>query len=622
MLNGVRREGESATRTRATVVALVVAVAAALVAPASGQAALTPGCVTSASVADAVEQLYGSGTDVVREERVAGLDTVLALEPRIAPGTRHRAIQAGADRFCDATTGFNAAWSGTPADAARAYAQLAAAPYFDDVTVRAFDQIAPGVYTVDTHAVTNGVDATWRIVADATGVRLAKWTATAFAQEPFTAEVEGLTALPGAKERYLRATGGLLRAAGGLPGARVGLEVARPSVRKTYNASDGFRINISYGGSPFAPDPGQGTGGFQADIVRTTFDATKGNYEEFLDWGFTKGWIPRDRGFVYINDALSAVCIACVVIADNFQIHISSFVLEALDALGYEYPNRRKAYFNVIGHEMFHNFQNRYTKPGSVANRSGRDTSSAYSEGTARFQETLHRYSDVSRQPKALVYAQDLNGCNGFDSQASPDDLDDAMAEGPFAETIYNSCYFWMPWYARYGFDAFEALVERWIPATSERENDHREAVVAVNAATGKPFVRQLGRFAAGALTGHDYRWRERVNRDSFDWATFLERWKPEPLSRGQSSTRTLSDGGLMAHQIERKARVRLTGPRRTRLIVIRAQGGKPRIGYHRSGRVVRAPQDNQRVWVLAAYPPAGEAEVTMSLERPRKRRG
>jgi hypothetical protein len=76
-----------------------------------------------------------------------------------------------------------------------------------------------------------------------------------------------------------------------------------------------------------------------------------------------------------------------------------------------------------------------------------------------------------------------------------------------------------------------------------------------------------------------------------------------------------------MAHQIQRKVRVRLTGPRRTRLIVIRAQGGQPRIGYHRSGRVVKAPQGNQRVWVLAAYPPAGEAEVTMSLERPHKNR-
>ncbi len=619
MLKPVRRDSGGAIGTRIGVVALVVATAGVLAVPGFAQAALTPGCVTSASAAGAVQQLYGSGTDVVREERVAGLDTVLALEPRIAPGTRHRAIQAGGDRFCDATTGFNDAFSGGGAAAARSYAQLAAAPYFDDVTIRAFDQTAPGVYKVDIHALTNGVEATWRIVADAGGVRLAKWTATAFGEEPFTPQIEGLTALPGTSERYRLMADGLLRAGEGLPGARAGLQAAGPSVRSRYRASDGFRIDISYGGSPIAPSPG--TGGFQANIVRTTRDATKANYEEFLDWGFTKGWIPADRGFVYVNDALSAVCIACVFIADDFQIHISSFVLEALDALGYEYPNRRKAYFNVIGHEMFHNFQNRYVKPGSLANRSGRDTSSAYSEGTARFQETLHRYSDVSRQPKSLLYAQDLNGCNGFDSQASPDDLDDAMAEGPFAETIYNACFFWMPWYARYGFDAFEDLVERTMPAAAAEDNNHKEAVAAVSAASGKRFVRQLGRFAAGAITRHGYRWRERVNRDSFDWATYLERWKPAPLARGQSSTRTLSDGGLMAHQIQRKVRVRLTGPRRTRLIVIRAQGGQPRIGYHRSGRVVKAPQGNQRVWVLAAYPPAGEAEVTMSLERPHKNR-
>src|SRR5688572_2768895 len=106
-----RRTQVTSTRAQAGAVAAMAVLLVLAAAPASAQAA-PPGCVTSASTAGAVEQLYGSGTEPVSEERVAGLDTILALEPRILPGTRHRAIRVADDRFCDATTGFNEAWSG------------------------------------------------------------------------------------------------------------------------------------------------------------------------------------------------------------------------------------------------------------------------------------------------------------------------------------------------------------------------------------------------------------------------------------------------------------------------------------------------------------------------------
>lgn len=127
-------------------------------------------------------------------------------------------------RWCEATS-FNQAWKsagrsvGDGRDMAMAYARLAAAPYFDGVTVTGTDLGALGTWVVRTHARTNGVDARWTIVTDTTGIRSATWTATAFAHRPFEASWEGLTALPGAGESYTRLADGLLAAQRGLPTA-------------------------------------------------------------------------------------------------------------------------------------------------------------------------------------------------------------------------------------------------------------------------------------------------------------------------------------------------------------------------------------------------------------------
>ncbi|HEX2031232.1 MAG TPA: hypothetical protein VHL78_07520, partial [Actinomycetota bacterium] len=160
-----------------------------------GEDVCAPGSAGQAAVA-----LFGPGTELVGTEQAAGLKTALVLEPRIYPGTRQRMI-AAAGRWCEATTGFNRAWelAGRPvADGralAEAYASLAAAPYFDGITVKRTTGAA-GTWTVLTHARTNGVEARWAIITDAHGIRTATWTATAFGREPLEASWEGLTALP------------------------------------------------------------------------------------------------------------------------------------------------------------------------------------------------------------------------------------------------------------------------------------------------------------------------------------------------------------------------------------------------------------------------------------------
>src|SRR5207253_2704189 len=98
----------------------------------------------------------------------------------------------------------------------------------------------------------------------------------------------------------------------------------------------------------------------------------------------------------------------------------------------------------------FHNFQNRYDKPGQPGQLTQSATTS-YAEGTARFQETLHSsYSDVNHVPGTLYHASDTNGCNGYDYRSDgSSNMDAAMAEGPFAKS-YNTCYFWSAWFGAY----------------------------------------------------------------------------------------------------------------------------------------------------------------------------
>ncbi|MDQ3956660.1 MAG: hypothetical protein M3285_14075 [Actinomycetota bacterium] len=553
-------------------------------------------CATG-SLSEAAEEVFGAGTEVVARQNIAGLDGALVLEPRIAPGTRARLLRVG-DSWCEASSSFNLAWAsaGRTFDdaAARAYAQLAPAPYFDEVTVTSLDTAVAGTYTLTTHALTNGVDARWSITTDDTGLVSAKWTAIAFAQQPFEAQFEGLTALPGGHETYTRTANGLLAADRGLPTPESARKAAPPSLAE-YKSPDGFVISVSVGDSHVALDPGMDTGARKADIVRETMRAIKINYEDFYSWGLRKGWgAPEpvsgpNRGYVYINDALSLYCLACVQIANHFQIHLISEVETVLAAFGYTYPNSVKAYQSLIGHEMFHNFQNRYNKPGQFANTDGRGVTTAYSEGTARAQETMHKYSDVSYQKNSLIYANDANGCNGFEGS----NFDATMANGIFNRG-YTACFFWLSWIAAEGTDGLKQVVAHAYPKVSPETNGSIEGVQALERASKLSVAKQAARFAGAAITGRGYR------LGGFDWAKMLDRWRPLGLGAKGSASASLAPSGMLARQLRSAAKVKLSKASDAELFVVTDTGSKTVTKVVKGQSICLQPKKGQDMWVGA----------------------
>jgi hypothetical protein len=536
-------------------------------------------------------------------------------------------IGAG-DAWCDAAAGFNEAWKATGRSIgdgramAEAYARVAAAPYFDGVSVKRVAGAA-GAWTVETHARTNGVEATWEIATDADGIRTATWQATAFARAPFEAFWEGLTALPGASERYTRLASGRLEAARGLPNpatAATRSDEDGPGLLQ-HTFDDGYTIVTSVGDTHAGVNLGVDTGVQQVDVLRATMRAARENYEEFRSWGFSKGWtalpgFSDDVGYVYVNDALSFYCLACVFISDHFQIHLLSEVQTALDLLGYDgYTDREQAYSLIIGHEMFHNFQNRYNKPGHF-NSAGRGTPTSYSEGTARLQETLHSYAGTTFAQNTLVTADDSNGCNGFDTGGS---MDAGMAAGPFGKT-YNTCFFWGPWYAANGKQAFLDLIREAMPAHSPETNAYLEISRAAEQAAGKPIADQLVAFAGSAITGRGRAWATWFGSEPLDWGSLLERWTPTVLAPGEETTRVLGAGGMMAHEITEDARFSLDAPTDARLYILQDDGARMKIrAASGTSTVVGAPAAGERVYALAVRPGAGGSVVTLGAQRPGK---
>jgi hypothetical protein len=590
-------------------------------------AASTETCAAGDAEAAAVA-LFGPGSELVTTEEVAGLNTALVLEARIYPGTRHRLIDVGAE-WCDATAEFNRAWQaagrsvGDGRAMAAAYASVAAAPYFDGVTVTATEAGADGAWIVHTHARTNGVEARWVVTTDAAGISSAVWTATAFARAPFEAAWEGLTALPGASESYTRSASGVLDDFRGLPtpasaAATTASDEDGPGLLQ-HTFADGYTIVTSIGDSHVGVNLGVDTGVSQVDVLRATMRAARENYEEFLSWGFSKGWralpgFSDDVGYVYVNDALSAFCLACVFISDHFQIHILSEVQTALDLLGYDgYRDRAQAYSLIIGHEMFHNFQNRYNRPGHF-NQAGRGTPVSYSEGTARFQETLHTYAETTFAPDTLVTANNANGCNGFDTGGS---MDAGMAAGPFGKT-YNTCFFWGPWYVANGQDAFLSLIREAMPAHSPETNSFLEVSRAAAQASGKPIADQLAAFAGSAITGYGRAWSTWFGTTALDWGSLFERWTPTRLAPGEDSTRSLGAGGMMAHEVTTDARVSISGSTDARLYIVRDVGTRVKTRAVNGDSVaVGAPTEGERIYALAVRPVVGSELVTLRVDPP-----
>ncbi len=582
-------------------------------------------CV-SGTAAQAGAELFGSGTEFTGTSKVAGLTTALVMEPYIAPGTRHRliAIPGG---WCDAETGFNQAWKANGRSfsdstlVAGTYARLAAAPYFDRTTVTSRSSVG-GIHKINTHALTNGVEATWTIVTDLFGVRTAKWSQTAFAVKPFVAQFEGLTALDGATESYTRIADGLLQPLRGLPKN----ETDAPAAEVSYtHPEDNFKIVIGIGDSRQGVDADTDTGVSRIDILRDFRRSVQENYEDFYDLGFRASWAkavtrflvlqanglsvgPDRTGYVSINDSTSAYCQACVFIADDFQIHMVSEFRIFLEALGYAYPGASdyEVLTDILGHEMFHNWQNNYVKPTS----SGRSVPGSYSEGTARFQETIHSYSGASHQSESLVYAADANGCNGV----APNEA--SLAGGAFQTPAYSACNFWLPWYGSFGPEALSKLVTEGAAAGAQvpGANNAGKVIKAIEVATDQPYANSAAIWAAGLLTGKGMSWDPATDDgETRDWGQYLRRWTPGTLMAGESATTTLANGGIMGRRIFESVRATVTSG--VVLAVVRDSDAGPAISYPAPGETIAAPASDEKVFVVAINPATAPIVTTIGTE-------
>lgn len=588
-------------RSRLLSASLVVALSAVFMPTQTASAlALSPGCAPGTS-AVAASKLFGDGAEVVSVDRSAGLDTALVHTFEIAPAVRHRMVST-AGAWCDATRGFNSiALDGRKA--ATAFASVGAAMFFDEVTVS--NVRTTGQTTrLRTHAVTNGVEADWKITTDALGVKSATWTATELGVQPMVAEFEGLTALPGSSMTYNRALDGTLT-----PEVDVfKLAADSPEVPTTqHRASDGFIINISVGDTTLSPNPGFDTGIAQADQIRYWRDVAGDNYEEFLTWGLRKGWSPAESGTIYINDALSAYCLACVFIADNFQIHLVSEVVRALGALGYKYNDPDLAFRDVVGHEMFHNFQNAYTKPGPLLQGNGRRTSTAYSEGTARFQETIHSYASVSFAPNTLVTAdKNSNSCSGYDDFRS---TSDASFASNVAVHTYDACRFFMLMYRDYGIAGLVRMMESTF--ANGRLGSTPQMVALIEAySNGKPYADVMADFAAHSLTMGPLAWGPATGAGpTLDWVTYLKsKWVPAALANGETIV-SLDALGQGARQIVATTHVTVTpAPPFSPMVppeplpsiyVVRSSGGTVTVQPTGADTVIAGPAAGEQVWVV-----------------------
>jgi hypothetical protein len=555
----------SLARAVAALVVLCVGAAAPAAAIGSAPGALAPAladlCATG-PVDQAAQALLGDGAELVAVDA----DSALVLTPGVHPGVRSRLVAAGGGAWCPASAINLLPDRGDAVDQAVRAATVLPAAHFDGVTVERAEEVAPGEVHLRTHALTNGVVADWVVQVDAAGVASARWTAAAFAVRPFEPQMEGLTALPGASLSYARAADGTLSPTTDVLAAARAEQDADPSPTISTTAADGFTMHVVVGdatfypqaanslaGTPFprvyggaGPDAGTDTGDVQVDYLRIMGEALEVNYEDFLSWGFEQGWVD-DEGNLYVDGALSAYCLACVLVSEYFNIHMNRGAHEALAALGYRYPDARTALVDIVGHEMVHNIQNAYGKPDTA--RGARHNS--YSEGTARFTETIHDYSDVSHQPRSLVYANDINGCNGWQGT----DADAAFAAGPLTGQSYDACYFWMTFHAAYGVDALVALVAgtRGLPSGRPWEV-YDEAILAAARSVDPDatLVDVLVNFAAMSLTGRDYTWGAPADPDDppLDWSEFLDRWTPRDAAVAGTNSATLRDGGIAAFEV------------------------------------------------------------------------
>ncbi|HVL80975.1 MAG TPA: hypothetical protein VM840_05220 [Actinomycetota bacterium] len=565
------------------------------------------GCV-GPDVHAAARGLVSEHARVEAVEAVAGFRTALVSDPVLVGSEATHRLVSSRGSWCPVEA-FDAVWvaEGRRGDAvarASAFAALAGETWFGRTTVRTASALPGGVVRLVTHGERNGVLASWTVHLDRAGVRAATWTATQIAVRPFAADASSLTALPGASRTFLR-RGPTLSLQGPLIPQDDDLELHAEA-----KMSDGFTVQVRNGDAPIGVVTD--TGLHELDIVRHARDAAAANYEEFLAWGLTGSWEQR-TGVFAINDALSLYCIACVAIQDQFNIHMSSRTVEILGALGYTYAEQDSltAFSNVVGHEMFHNFQIAHWGATRL-----RGLGSALVEGTTRFQETLHSYSHISHQPDSLVYAHSDerfkgNSCNDYLNtvkvqsyeQTGPISRrtaewysqDAAAASGPQAHT-YDACLFFLTWYATHGLDGLVALMN----ADPVARGDEGPVQRMLEQASG-PLSPDLARFAARILTRSPLVWGPAFGAGPvLDWAEHLQSWEPEDRER---DTRHLRDGGMMAIAVTRTGVVELAEAGEAlgaRAVTGYLVGDDASIAPVQDGDTVAAPAPGRRAWLVA----------------------
>lgn len=504
---------------------------------------LPTGCVPAADAASAGAALFGHEVDVASVGEVGGFRSASVLVPELVmPGVHRRVIDVGA-AWCDARGAFNAAWqltgrTGSAVERASSFAAVAGAPFFDDITVRSATLAAPGQVNLETHAKTNGVVARWTIAVDQTGVREASWRATEIFSEPFEASVEGLTALPGATRSFARAASGMIDELSPIT-ASSSADPQLETLQASAVMSDGFVVEVRHGGGPLGVTLTEDTGYETVDFARLLRDGATANYEDFLSWGLHGGWRPSDRGVISIDGPLALACFACVLISQQFNVHLSSQVVAYLEASGYKYPDHDGAAVDILGHEIFHNFQNVYTGAGSSNNRR---MTGAFTEGLARFQETLHDYSAVSHQPQSLIYARNINGCNGY--------IGNGGMGSSVADHLYDACYFWMGIYADHGVAGLTRMVESSSANVTLTDWPETKSVISAGTA-GQPLAETLAAFASDSLTRPSYSWGAADGSSSaLDWSIGLNSWSLTTIFSGQVRRATLAPGGMMGVRI------------------------------------------------------------------------
>lgn len=571
-------------------------------APAAEIGGPAPGCVAAGDAGAAAVALHGPGTEVLEQGSLAGFDSALVLAPKIVfPGVRHRLVRAGSS-WCDGSAGFNAAWAASgrgtqPAALASAFASMAAATFFDGATVTAVRSTSAGAVELTTHAKTNGVVADWVVRTDGAGVREATWTVTGFAVRPFDASWEGLTALPGLTRSYVRGVDGGIDEVDPITAATFATPTGVETISASAVMSDGFEVLVRNSNTPVGLALDGDTGVATVDFVRLIRAAAADNYETFLEWGLQKGWSPAGRGSIRIDDAVSLFCLACVAISSEFNVHMTSQMAHVVRALGYHYPNDDLLISDILGHEIFHNFQ--IAAAGS--DDALADMSYGYIEGSARFTETLHGYSEVSHQPGSVVYANDVGGCNGYLSR----DGAFGMARSP-GEHSYDACYFWMALHADHGIQGLVRAVKS--SPTHAAKSNVSEMAGLIEAGAGLPYADVMASFTGHALTGSGYVWGAADGTSPpLDWAAHLERWTPSTLLPGASRVQWVSRGGLMGVKVGADSVASMTSTATgVQLYSLSIAGTPTQIA---SGTAVTAG-----TWLVAVAPSTSSPNITIRL--------